>query len=67
MLHEAVINRLPRPTWHLFLLNRFSPTLPELALLPLDGLRTIAASKLWLHFDHTGPNGVSFTTGLVAL
>lgn len=41
--------------------------LPELAFLPLDALGTRSASELWLQFDHTGPNGVPFTAGLVAL
>lgn len=49
------------------LLLGFAPALSDLALLPLDGFGTGAASELRLQFDHAGADGVSFAAGLVAL
>lgn len=49
------------------LLPCFGPTLSDLTFLPLDGLWTWTAPELRLQLDHAGPDGVTFTAGLVAL
>lgn len=59
--------RLQVSRWHTSGFLSLSGAFPELALLSLDGLGTSSPPKLRLQLDHTGANGVSFPTGLVAL
>lgn len=49
------------------LLLGFAAALSDLALLPLNGFGTGAATELRLQLDHAGADGVTFAARLVAL